>query len=153
MALTIAELDRFPRPRDGWPPWALTCTFRASAIPGTGRSDQLEYGANCQLCAYAVLALFDRCVAPHRSSELWEDPALSRVALDDAEDLDLALFSATGDAWGAHVAVVLGDRLLHLSAEVGWPALWRWEDFEERPRYRILVGLIRAPATGNYRSE
>ena len=149
MALTIAELDRYPRPRDGWPRWTLTCPYRANAIPGARRPDQLEFGANCQLYAYAILALFARSVAPHRSSELWDDPALTRVALEDAEDLDLALFSPTGDAWGAHVAVVLGNRLLHLSAEVGRPALWHWRDFAVRPRYRVLVGLIRVPVPGD----
>lgn len=43
-----------------------------------------------------------------------------------------------------HVAVVFGGRLLHLSAEVGWPAVWNWEDFAKRDRYNTTVGLVRA---------
>lgn len=54
----------------------------------------------------------------------------------------------TGEAWGAHVAIVFGDFLLHLSAEVGWPALWSWEEFAVRERYSRLVGVVRAPQSG-----
>jgi len=102
-----------------------------------------DAGANCQLYAYAVIALFDRHVPPHRSSELWEEPGLEHVSVNDMANLDLVLFNGTMNPWGAHVAVVIGDRLLHLSQEIGSPAIWEWKDFAERERYREIVGIVR----------
>jgi hypothetical protein len=58
-------------------------------------------------------------------------------------DLDLVLFNRTANAWGAHVAIALANGLLHLSAEVGRPALWRWSDFADRERYHAIIGAIR----------
>jgi hypothetical protein len=42
-----------------------------------------------------------------------------------------------------HVVVALANGLLHLSAEVSRPALWRWSDFADRERYQAIIGAIR----------
>ncbi|MGK5629624.1 cell wall hydrolase [Streptomyces sp. URMC 123] len=109
-------------------------------------------GANCQRYAYAVLAWAGLAVPPLRSAELWADTeATARVAGPPAP-WDLLLFDAgpvpgRPEGYGAHVGVHLGpDRVLHLCAEVGRPALWSYRDFAARPRYARLLGAKRAGA-------
>ena len=145
MVLTTLELDHTLRPRGGWPAWATAAPYRLDSHPQASGLPSLDAGANCQRYAYAVLELFDSHVAPHRSSELWEDTSLTHRAGGEAQNLDLALFNASADAWGAHVAIVFGAGLLHLCAEEGIPAIWSWRDFEVRPRYACLVGVVGAP--------
>ncbi|MFI6339286.1 hydrolase [Streptomyces sp. NPDC050535] len=108
----------------------------------------LAEGANCQLFAYEVLRHFAMEVPAWRSSDLWADTALTeRVA--NARPLDLVLFNATDESWGAHVGVVVGEgRVLHLSAEAGRPAVWGLADFAARDRYRTLLGFKRVPRRG-----
>jgi len=92
-----------------------------------------------------VLELFGITIAPHRSSELWDDEHFTRVPRAEAHRLDLALFNDTDTAWGAHLAIALSpDELLHLCREEGYPAIWSWDDFAARRRYSHLVGLLRA---------
>lgn len=103
-------------------------------------------GANCQLFAYAVLELFGVFglePAAWRSSDLWADTRLTRrVAV--AQPLDLVLFNAIDESWGAHVGVVVEEgRILHLCAEVGRPAVWSMAEFAARERYRTLLGFKR----------
>ncbi|NDU72309.1 hydrolase [Actinomadura sp. DSM 109109] len=108
-----------------------------AAAPG------LAGGANCQLFAYEVLRLFGYDPPDLRSSELWADTA-STERVTVARPCDLLLFNETGDAWGAHVGVWAGDdQILHLCAEVGRPAVWSRREFEERQRYRTLIGVKR----------
>jgi hypothetical protein len=65
-----------------------------------------------------------------------------------AQPLDLVLFNATDDAYGAHVGVwVNGGRVLHLCAEVGRPAVWETKEFAARGRYRVLIGIKRVVGT------
>lgn len=107
------------------------------ARPGIGA------GTNCQLFAYAVLARFGLVVPPVRSSELWADTDVT-VRVAAPQPLDLMLVNATDAPWGAHVGVWLGDdRVLHLCAELGRPAVWSPADFAARDRYRTLVGFVR----------
>jgi hypothetical protein len=141
------DLAKWLSPIGGWPAWVTDAPYRYAAHPQASGSGPMEDGANCQRYAYAVLDLFDRRVLPHRSSELWEDESLAHPDRDDARDLDLVLFNDSGAAWGAHVAVVAGDQLLHLCAEEGRPALWAWGDFAIRTRYETIVGLVRVPST------
>ncbi|MFJ2829635.1 hydrolase [Streptomyces sp. NPDC087263] len=103
----------------------------------------LAEGANCQLFAYEVLRHCSLTVPDWRSSDLWDDTGRTeRVA--HARPLDLVLLNAADNAWGAHVGVVVGeDRVLHLSAEVGRPAVWGMADFAARDRYRTLIGFKR----------
>jgi hypothetical protein len=66
------------------------------------------------------------------------------VRVDSTRPLDLVLVNATDDAWGAHVGVwVADDQVLHLSAEVGLPSVWRMSDFAARERYAVLLGFKR----------
>ncbi|MBB6397480.1 cell wall-associated NlpC family hydrolase [Actinomadura coerulea] len=103
----------------------------------------LADGANCQLFAYEVLTLFGFDPPDLRSSELWADADFTEPVAA-ARPYDLVLFNPTQDAWGAHVGVVAGaDQILHLCAEVGHPAVWSWQEFRARPRYRTLVGIKR----------
>ncbi|MFJ5708731.1 hydrolase [Streptomyces sp. NPDC093105] len=114
----------------------------AAARPG------LAAGANCQLFAYEVLRHFGLTPPELRSSELWED-AESTVRVPAARPLDLLLYNATDDAYGAHVGVDAGDGgILHLCAEVGRPVVWRPEDFAARERYRVLLGVKRVLPPG-----
>ncbi|WP_460570241.1 hydrolase [Humibacter soli] len=145
MALTTDDLQRLRRLPDAWPAWAVCTPYVAAAHPQSVRPVPLDDGANCQTYAFAVLGLFGRRVPSHRSSELWDDPAFAHPDRDDATDLDIALFGPSEDAWGAHVAVILGGRLLHLSAEEGRPALWDWQDFAARDRYSQVIGVVRVP--------
>jgi hypothetical protein len=142
--LSISELENLV-PNARWPGWVVTVPYVASAHPRSKNGAPIGLGANCQRFAYAVLGLFGKSVPPHRSSDLWADPAFDHVTRTEVQDLDLALFNPAAGSWGAHVAVALGGELLHLCAEVGRPALWQWPDFAARERYATLVGVVRVP--------
>ncbi|MFM9370803.1 hydrolase [Streptomyces sp. Da 82-17] len=120
--------------------------YRGDRHPGSAHVTArpgLRLGANCQLYAYAVLGHFGVTVPPLRSSELWTDTsATHRVPVP--RPLDLVLFNATRDAYGAHVGVWAGpDAVLHLCAEVGVPVVWRREEFARRERYAVCLGTKR----------
>lgn len=129
------------------PLWAVP--YAGARYPGSRAVEELPgvaAGANCQLYAYAVLAHFGLRVPALRSSDLWEDRAAT-VRVDRPSPLDLLLFNASGEAYGAHVGVWAGeDAVLHLCAEVGRPAVWRTAEFAARGRYRALVGIKRVRA-------
>ncbi|WP_354644013.1 hydrolase [Kitasatospora camelliae] len=121
--------------------------YVASRYPGSGavvRRPGLAEGANCQLFAYAVLAHFGVRAPALRSSDLWEDTAATVRVTGPLRPLDLLLFGATAEAYGAHLGVWLGrDEILHLCAESGRPAVWPRAAFAARERYRVLVGAKR----------
>ncbi|MFF8946851.1 hydrolase [Streptomyces sp. NPDC014864] len=126
-----------------------TVPYAGSRFPGSpavaARPDPAA-GANCQLYAYAVLRHFGLAPPPLRSSELWADTR-DTVRVARPRPLDLLLFNAVDDAYGAHVGVwVDEDRILHLCAEAGRPAVWTPADFAARERYRVLVGVKRVTA-------
>ncbi|WP_326725326.1 hydrolase [Streptomyces sp. NBC_00243] len=128
------------------PEWVWGTPYVGRRFPGSRAVTEkpgLAGGANCQLFAYEVLRHWAIDVPAWRSSDLWDDTELTeRVA--HARPLDLALFNATDDAWGAHVGVVVEEgRVLHLSAEAGRPAVWGMADFATRDRYRTLIGFKR----------
>lgn len=121
---------------------------RFPGSPAVAERPDLAEGANCQVFAYAVLRHFGLQPPALRSSELWADTAATaRVEAAHPLDLcplDLLLFNATDDAYGAHVGVWAGpDQVLHLCAEAGRPAVWPLTAFAERPRYRTLIGVKR----------
>ncbi|MBL1099880.1 hydrolase [Streptomyces coffeae] len=124
--------------------WSVPYTgARHPGSPEVTERPGLAEGANCQLFAYAVLRHFGLRPPELRSSELWADTE-STVRVTAARPLDLLLFNATDDAFGAHVGVLAGpDAVLHLCAEVGRPAVWPLAAFAARPRYRTLVGIKR----------
>ncbi|MEU9032331.1 hydrolase [Streptomyces sp. NPDC048383] len=136
---------------DSLPDAFWTVPYTGSRYPGSpavSRLPGLAPGANCQLFAYEVLRHFGRCVPPLRSSELWNDTRhTARVARPDF--LDLLFFNADTDPYGAHVGVWAGpDAVLHLSSEVGRPAVWSLADFTGHDRYRVLLGAKRAGPCG-----
>ena len=154
----LDALDRWPQRVPGVPAWVWDAHYDGARHPqavdlraASAASDPSggpALGANCQLYAYSVLRLTGRQVPPHRSSELWADTALEHPRLGDVEPWDLVLFNRHCEhgaaAYGAHVAVYLGgDRLLHLCAELGRPAVWTWSDFAARERYETVVGAVR----------
>ncbi len=123
-----------------------TVPYEGSRFPGSPEVadlPSLEEGANCQLFAYEVLRHFSLVPPDLRSSELWSDAqATARVSV--AQPLDLVLFNATDDAYGAHVGVWVNEgRVLHLCAEIGRPAVWDLTEFARRHRYRVLIGIKR----------
>ncbi|MGP4045144.1 hydrolase [Streptomyces sp. 2A115] len=119
---------------------------RFPGSPAVARRVGLAAGANCQLFAYEVLRHFGLAAPALRSSDLWTDTRAT-LRVSSAQPLDLLLFNATDDAYGAHVGVWAGEeRVLHLCAEVGRPAVWEMTEFAARERYRVLVGIKRVIA-------
>lgn len=117
--------------------------YEGSMIPGRQPQLGLTAGANCQRFAYEVLRHFGRRVPDLRSNDLWTDEDAT-VIPDEPEPLDLVLFGTGDDAWGAHVGVYLGGGdVLHLCKEVGVPAIWDFDDFAARERYRPRIGFKR----------
>ena len=109
----------------------------------------IESGANCQNFAYELLRYFGRQVPLLRSSNLWDDTQHT-IAVDKYQPLDLLLFNPTPNAWGAHVAVHVGnDRAIHLSRRVGFAVVWPLAQFSEHPEYRVLLGAKRALSTNS----
>ncbi len=124
------------------PPEFLQVSFSERMIPGREPVGLTE-GSNCQRYAYAVLRHFGLSVPDLRSSELWADEEVL-TTVSEPEPLDLVLFAASPDPWGAHVGVYLGGvEVLHLCKEVGVPVVWDFKDFAEREHYRSLIGFKR----------
>lgn len=122
------------------PRYFLTVSYNAAIHPGATHPADLSTGANCQVFAYALLAHFGIAFPPLRSSELWTDTEHSQV-VSDFQPLDLLLFGKTSDAFGAHVAVHVGEgRAIHLSRAVGLPVEWPIEEFAAYENYRVLIG-------------
>ncbi len=98
---------------------------------------------NCQTFAYAVLRHFGRRIADFRSSELWSDTRFT-FETRDLVPLDIVLFNAARDAYGAHVGIYAGGEcVLHLSKQVGIPAVWTLDDFARNTRYCERIGAKR----------
>lgn len=120
--------------------------YVSARVPGSrlaGANPGLANGTNCQLFAYEVLRYFGLAPPPYRSSDLWTDTETT-MRVRTADLLDLVLFNSTDHAWGAHVGVWVGDeRVLHLCAEIGRPAVWSMSEFAARQRYQVLIGVKR----------
>jgi hypothetical protein len=130
----------------------LQVRFSERMIAGRQPEVGLSQGSNCQRYAYTVLRHFGLSVPDHRSSELWADEELL-TTVTDPEPLDLVLFAASPDPWGAHVGVYLGEAaVLHLCKEIGVPVVWAFTDFAERERYGSLIGFKRARTVRDRRS-
>lgn len=126
------------------PPEFLEVSFSERMIPGRQPELGLSEGSNCQRYAYAVLRHFGLSVPDHRSSELWADEEFL-TTVSDPEPLDLVLFAAGPNPWGAHLGVYIGGgAVLHLCKEIGVPVVWDFSDFAERERYGSLIGFKRA---------
>jgi hypothetical protein len=119
--------------------------YNAARHPDAEGVVGLDAGANCQLFAYELLRHFGFAPPDYRSSELWDDETHTRRVEGEFAPCDLLLFNRTPAAWGAHVAVHLGNNLaIHLSQRIGVPVVWRIEDFALLPEYSCFIGAKRA---------
>jgi lipoprotein Spr len=117
--------------------------YNGACYPGAPGVRGLERGANCQQYAYELVRAFGYTIPDLRSSSLWADNAHTAVP-ERPEPFDLVLLHIKLDAWGAHVEVYLGKRLvLHLSKKIGRPAIESLESLMQRPQYRYLIGFKR----------
>jgi hypothetical protein len=128
------------------PPSFMHVAYDGRRYPGAPGVKGIEGGANCQQFAYALLRHFGRKISDFRSSELWSDVA-DTERVEDLAPLDLLLFNDTDEAYGAHIAVYLGDGFaIHLARSVGKPAIWPVAAFQEKPEYRVFIGAKRTRA-------
>ncbi len=117
--------------------------YNAARHPLAGRASIFDEGANCQRFVFELLSHFGYEVGAMRSSELWDDRRFTRP-VRCMRELDILMFNRTDKAWGAHLALCLGNRLgIHLSKELGRPAVWNVAEFYRHERYRTLVGIKR----------
>lgn len=129
-------MDRIVIPESFW-----SVRYDGRRIPGPDAD--LSRGANCQLFAYRLLAENGLALPAFRSSELWSDTVHTQ-RVTHLRPLDLLLFNREDEAYGAHVAVWLGeDRALHLAKEAGVPEIWPLARFAAEPRYRVIIGAKR----------
>ena len=120
----------------------MAVRYNGAAHPLT-RAAGLEEGANCQRFVYALLDRFGYELAPMRSSELWTDRKFTRLAYR-MRPLDILMFNRDMNAWGAHLALYLGNhRAIHLSKSVGLPVIWSLSEFARHDRYKTLLGIKR----------
>ena len=136
-------MDTLPALLKDVPPAFWEVPWDAGRYPGAVPRGELAKGADDNLFAYELLALFGKRIPDLRSAELWRDTDATRVVLTP-QPLDLALFHDREQAFGAHVGVVCSEtEVVHLCKEVGRPAVWTFAQFAETPRYRHLVGYKR----------
>ena len=115
--------------------------YDSKAIPDA--LNELTAGANCQRFAYALLAFYGVELPPFRSSDLWEDREFT-FSPAGLEALDLLLFNEEERAFGAHIAVFVGDdSAIHLALQAGRPEIWPLERFRQKSRYRCFIGAKR----------
>ena len=115
--------------------------YNGRIIPNGQPHAIITTGANCQVFAYHLLRDNGLFVPDYRSSELWEDTQYSEVVLDNFQPLDILFFHKRKEAYGAHLAVYLGDnQAIHLAKHIGTPVIWSLETFQEEDRYQYLLG-------------
>lgn len=141
----------WPTPLGGWPSWVWDAPYDGTRHPQSRPFSPVSAGANCQRYAYSILALFDLCAPPLRSSELWSAIELEPVTSDSIRPLDLVLFNSSQNPYGAHVGVAMPqDEILHLCKEIGRPAIWPLSSFERRERYKTFLGGRRVTVRPEY---
>lgn len=117
--------------------------YNADHFPGAPGVTGVAGGANCQQYAYSLLRYHGFALPDFRSSDLWEDIEHTAVA-DRMEPFDLVLVHNTPHSWGAHVGLCVGEEdVLHLSKEIGAPAIETLGDMQQRDGYRYLIGFKR----------
>ena len=122
----------------------LSIPYNGSMYPGHSKCRDLSEGANCQTYVYEILRAVQPFDVPNlRSSEFWEDTQLTEK-VTVLEPLDVLLFNRTREAYGSHMGLYVGNnKVLHLSAQVGFPAIWDLEQFNKEPHYRFFIGAKR----------
>ncbi len=125
-----------------FPKWLMDIQYNGRIIPNGETHDIVVTGANCQVFAYQLLRFNDIIVPDFRSSELWEDVEFSRlVERENFRPLDLLFFHRKEEAYGAHIAVYLGNnQAIHLSRKNGLPVIWDIGTFLEQTAYLFLLG-------------
>lgn len=125
-----------PIPEEFW-----DVRYDADHFPGAPNVRGVDGGANCQQYAYTVLRHFGFIIPDFRSSDLWEDRLYTQIAAS-AAPFDLVLVHNRPDSYGAHVGLFIGNGLvLHLSRQIGAPAIEALEGLQSREQYRHLVGF------------
>ena len=119
----------------------MTIKYNGRIIPNGKSHDMKITGANCQVFAYHILRLNGLTVPEYRSSELWADSEYSEVIRNDFQPLDLLFFHNKETAYGAHIAISIGNnQALHLSKAIGLPVIWDISTFLEQEKYKFLIG-------------
>ncbi len=114
--------------------------YDGSKYPGSNTCTGIKNGANCQYFAYELLRHYCLHVPNLRSSNLWEDTSYT-LKVSEFEPLDLLLFNRDESPYGAHVGVYIGaSKVLHLSREIGRPAIWDLPEFKKYEKYFHLIG-------------
>ena len=117
--------------------------YNSARIPGIDNQSDLSQGANCQVFAYELLRHNGIQPPVYRSSELWSDTQTT-VIVDSPQPLDLLLYNFNDQAYGAHVAVALGnDELIHLSAVNRIAEITTHQAMLQNPRYAVSIGAKR----------
>lgn len=130
MAITIPE--RF-----------FNVQYVSSRIPGCDYQADLGKGANCQVFAYELLRENGLHAPNLRSSNLWADEHYTKK-VTAFQPLDILLYNKTPDAYGAHVAVYVGDGMvIHLSLDNGTPKIQSHASMIEDPKYAFFIGAKR----------
>jgi lipoprotein Spr len=125
------------------PPKFLRVRYNGARHPLAGPGSIFREGTNCQRFVFELLRHFGFEVGLMRSSELHADRRFTRL-VRDPRSLDIMMFNRDRSAWGAHLALCLADGLaIHLSREIGKPAIWPIEEFFRHERYRTLIGIKR----------
>lgn len=123
------------------PEWLMEINYNGKIIPNGKTYDLLKTGANCQVFAYYILRLNDKFVPEYRSSELWADTEFSEFIKKDFQVLDILFFHKNDKAYGAHVAVYLGNnKAIHISKKNKIPVIWELETFLKQPEYQFFLG-------------
>jgi hypothetical protein len=119
-------------------------SYEGARFPGAPGVTGLGAGANCQRFAYELLRHNGFVIGDLRSSELWDDTEYTTLVDEELAPGDLLLFHNKPEAWGAHVAVHLGEgRAIHLARRIGRPAIWTLAEFAADPLYLYFIGAKR----------
>jgi hypothetical protein len=122
--------------------WSVA--YDGACHPGAPGVEGVAGGANCQQFAYELLRHNGFEIGALRSSELWAETRDTAPVGGPLEPGDLLLFNRVREAWGAHVALYLGDdEAIHLAKHVGRPAVWSLAEFAADPRYVCFLGAKR----------
>lgn len=123
------------------PDHLIQLKYNARIIPNGSHYDLAKTGANCQVFAYALLRHYGYIVPDLRSSELWEDVDFSKKITANYQPFDILFFHKKEAAYGAHLAVYIGDnQAIHNAKKIGNPVIWDMVTFFEYPAYQYLLG-------------
>ena len=103
----------------------MNIKYNGRIIPNGQPHNILTTGANCQVFAYYLLRYHNLVVPDFRSSELWTDTTFSEVVMTNYQPLDILFFHKKNNAYGAHLAVYLGNnQAIHNAKKNGVPVIY-----------------------------